>query len=122
MPAQARQAVVPPPGPTLTWAQHGHPQQRRHADHGHARHGGGAGWLLLGLGALFLLKGMWWLLFIPALFGFANACGTNHHASHGQQRQSKQALVWILGLGALIATGWWVPGIFVVWLIASKTH
>ncbi|MBA3470980.1 MAG: zinc ribbon domain-containing protein [Herpetosiphonaceae bacterium] len=123
--AQQRPAVVPPPSrPTLTWAhQHGgHKQQRHVQHHRHAQQGSWWGWLLLGLGALFLLKDLWWLLFIPVIFGFTALGSYNQHSSRGQQRQGKQALVWILGLGTLIATGWWVPGIFVVWLIASKVH
>jgi hypothetical protein len=122
-PAQARPAVVPPPGPTLTWAQHGHPQHRRHSHRqGHAHQGNGWGWLLLGLGALFLFKNLWWLLFIPLLFGITSSCSHNHRSSYGQQRQGKQAMVWIIGLGTLIATGWWIPGIFIVWLIAANVH
>ncbi len=108
----------------MTWAhQHGHPQRRHgHHGHSHSQQGSWWGWLLLGLGALFLLKDLWWLLFIPVIFGFTALGSYNHHASRGQQRQAKQAVVWILGLGTLIATGWWLPGIFVVWLIASKVH
>lgn len=115
-PAPRRPTMIAPPPPTLLWAQQagqracGRQQQHR---------GNWAGFLLVGLGLLFLLKHLWWVLFIPAIFGLFAWSSYNHHTRHGHQRQAKRSLVWLLGIGVLIATGWWIPGIFIVWLIAA---
>ena len=122
--APVHPAVVPPPGPVVTWEQH-HPRpaRRRQTQHQCAGlQGNWWGWLVLGIGALFLIKNMWGMLFIPALFGFLAWSSYNQHTRRGQHRQGKQSLVWLLGIGMLIATGWWIPGIFIVWIVAANIH
>ena len=110
--------VAPPPlgrmpAPVATW-------QRGHSGScGRNRHTNWLGPMLLGLGALFVLKNLWGFLLPIGLIGLGALMLVQSQSHRRWQRRDKQLATLLVGVGIVIVTGWW-PGIFIVWCVASS--
>ena len=111
--------VAPPPlgrmpAPVATW-------QRGHSGScGRNRHTSWLGPMLLGLGALFVLKNLWGFLLPVGLISLGAMMLVQSQAHQRWQRRDKRAAVWLVGIGIMLVTNWWGPGIFLTWWLASS--
>jgi hypothetical protein len=97
-----------PPAPTVTWQRGGY-----HPPHPRAGNNNWMGYVLLGVGLLFLFKQPW-LLFIPFMLFCMASGGQRNCGGIGRRHNGGSGLVWLIGIPVLIVTGFWWPGILIL--------